>query len=278
MSTPRRRALHLDQAAITINGTPLHHWGLTATSEGIDPGSSTPAITWQDIPGADPIDTTLDDPYGYPAMSRRLILIHAAAIGNRYDIEETKQAVGALAGRRIRLGGVTPVGEYEGRLSIGSWTDHPTCGLTDMWSTCELSVDALACALGPVHTIPLDAAGVMTPLLVPGNRPTRPVLRQRVTLRDITPSAATFLMETRDGQRIRTTLTPSDSDMGSTHELIVDCDHHSATWDNIPVGVHLADDYPSLNPGRTSVRGDVTPRTMITRLDQTLLITPRWMT
>lgn len=181
MTMNRIRGLRLDKSRLTINGRPLGDLAVFAMAGGISIGEAEPVTMHQAIPGrSGGWDMTLDDEHGYPAMNRREITIRVAATGDHMEITEAKALIGSHNGRETTIGGLTELGVYRGRLSVGAWEDtHDTAGVLQ-WSICTLTLDAEPYAYGPEQRIDLPMDGKPVHALIQGNRPTWPVFHRLV--------------------------------------------------------------------------------------------------
>lgn len=276
----RIRGIRLDKSNLTIDGKPLADLAVFALTDGITIGESKPITVFQAAPGrSGSWDMTLDDIHGYPAMERREITIEAAATGDPMEITEAKALIGGFNGRSIRMGGLTDLGEFHGRLSVGAWQDRHDADGTLKWSACTLSLDAEPYAHGPTQRINLPVGDDFTEALILGNRPAWPTLHQQVheNTGSVTPVTATHTF-TADGRTIWAIAQHAGGKPDeAAHELTIDCEHRQALWKGKAATVPIDHDYPSMKPGRILLRASIWPDTNVARYSQYLTYTPRWL-
>lgn len=276
----RIRGLRLDRSRITIDGKPLSDLAVFTVAGGIAIGEAKPATTFHSVPGrSGGWDVTLDDPHGYPTLERREIAIQVDATGDPLEIEEAKGLIGRFNGRSVRIGGLTGLGEYHGRLSAGVWEDrHDTGGMTK-WSICQLTLDADPCAYGTPKRIDLPVDGKPVHARILGNRPTRPALHQLIDEKvdDVTPMATTHTF-TVNGQQVRAHSTLRGAGLwDEAHELILDCENRRTFWQGEPIPIAIDDDYPSMPPGPNTFAATIAPKTNVKKYPQYVTYTPKWL-
>ena len=280
MNTNRIRGLTLDKSRLTIDGRHLGDYAVFALAGGISIGESTPVTAFQPAPGrSGGWDTTLTDMYGYPAMERREITIQVAATGDPLEIEEAKTLIGGRNGRHVRIGGLTGLGEYRGRLSVGAWTDRHDAGGAIQWSVCTLTLDAEPYAYGPEQRIDMQLDGKPTHARILGNRPTPPVFHQLIDEKvdDVTPVATTHTF-TANSQTVHVANTLTGAGLwDDPHPLVIDCGQRHVTWRGEARAIAIDDDYPTVPPGHATFTGTVSPKTNVDQYTQYVTYTPRWL-
>ena len=281
MTMNRIRGLRLDKSRLTINGRPLGDLAVFAMAGGISIGEAEPVTMHQAIPGrSGGWDMTLDDEHGYPAMNRREITIRVAATGDHMEITEAKALIGSHNGRETTIGGLTELGVYRGRLSVGAWEDtHDTAGVLQ-WSICTLTLDAEPYAYGPEQRIDLPMDGKPVHALIQGNRPTWPVFHRLVQERaNVNMPVKVTHTFTVDGRTIRVDAPLAGAETAEdVHELLVDCENRQTLWRGEPRFIHLDDDYPSLRPGPVTLGGSMpTENVPVIGYTQYMTYTPRWL-
>ena len=276
----RIRGLRLDKSRITIDGKPLSDHAVFAIQGGITVGEAKPVTSFQSAPGrTGGWDMTLDDTHGYPALERREIGIQMAATGDPMEIEEAKALLGGDNGRDVRLGGITSLGEYHGRLSVGAWEDQYDTGGTVKWSVCQLTVDADPYAYGTPQRIDLPLNGKIMHARILGNRPTRPVLHQLVDEKvdDVTPVATTHTFIVNNQQVRACSMLKGAGLWDEPHELLLDCGNRRTTWRGEAIPIAIDDDYQSMSPGPATFAATITPKTNVKSYSQYVTYTPRWL-
>ena len=280
MNTNRIRGLTLDKSRLTIDGRHLSDHAVFTTAGGITIGESTPVTAFQAAPGrSGGWDTTLTDMHGYPAMERREITIQVAAAGDPLEIEEAKTLIGGHNGRHVRIGGLTGLGEYRGRLAVGAWTDRHDAAGTLQWSVCTLTLDAEPYAYGPEQRIDMQLDGKPTHARILGNRPTPPVFHQLIDEKvdDVTPVATTHTFTANDQTvHVANTLTGAGL-WDEAHPLVIDCEQRHVTWQGEARAIAIDDDYPTVPPGHATFTGTVSPKTNVKTYTQYVTYTPRWL-
>lgn len=277
----RIRGLRLDKSHISIDGRPLSDLAVFALENGISVGEAGPVTSFQSAPGrSGGWDMTLEDSHGYPALERREIGIQVAATGDPMEIMEAKALLGGVSGRVVRLGGLTNLGEFHGRLSVGAWEDQCDAAGTPMWSVCRLTVDADPYAYGTAQRIDLPVDGKAVHASILGNRPTFPVLHQLIDEKvdDVTPVATTHTF-TVNGRQVRAHGMLRGAGLwDDPHELVLDCEMRRTLWQGEPIPIAIDDDYPSMPPGPATFSATLSPKTNVKKYSQYVTYTPKWLT
>ena len=276
----RIRGLRLDKSHLAIDGKPLSDLAVFAVAGGTAIGDAKPVTTFQSAPGrSGGWDVTLDDQHGYPALQRREITIQVAATGDPMEISEAKTLIGSHSGRNVRMGGLTDLGEFHGRLAVGAWEDHHDAAGILQWSICTLTLDADPYAYGSTQRIDLPLDGKTMHARILGNRPTYPVLHQLVDEKvdDVTPVATTHTFTVND-QQVRAHSTLSGAGLwDEPHELLLDCEQRRTTWQGEAIPIAIDDDYPSMPPGPATFSATLSPKTNVKAYSQYVTYTPRWL-
>ncbi|WP_163196429.1 hypothetical protein [Bifidobacterium platyrrhinorum] len=280
MNTNRIRGLALDKSRLTIDGKHLSDYAVFTVAGGITIGEAKPVTSFQSAPGrSGGWDATLDDAHGYPAMNRREITVQIAATGDPMEIEEAKTLIGGRNGRHVRIGGLTSLGEYRGRLAVGAWADRHDAAGALQWSTCTLTLDAEPYAYGAEQRVDLLLDGKTTHAQILGNRPTPPVFHQLIDEKvdDVTPVATTHTFSANDSTaRVANTLTGAGL-WDDPHPLLIDCEQRKTTWRGEARAIAIDDDYPTVPPGPVTFSGTVSPKTNVKKYTQYVTYTPRWL-
>jgi hypothetical protein len=276
----RIRGLRLDKSHLSIDGKPLSDLAVFAVAGGITIGDAKPVTTFQSAPGrSGGWDMTLDDQHGYPALQRREISVQIAATGDPMEIGEAKTLVGGHNGRNVRVGGLTDLGEFHGRLYAGAWEDHHDAAGTIKWSTCTLTLNAEPYAYGSAQRIDLPVDGKAMHARILGNRPTYPTLHQLVDEKvdDVAPVSTTHTFAV-NGQQVHAYSTLRGAGLwDEAHELILNCENRRTTWQGEVIPIAIDDDYPSMPPGLSTFSATITPKTNVKSYAQFVTYTPRWL-
>lgn len=276
----RIRGLNLDKSHLSIDGKPLSDYAVFAVAGGIVIGDAKPVTTFQSAPGrSGGWDMTLDDQHGYPALQRREISIQIAATGDPMEIGEAKALVGGHNGCNVRVGGLTDLGEFHGRLYVGAWEDHHDVAGTNKWSTCTLTLDAEPYAYGSAQRIDLPADGKAMHVRILGNRPTYPTLHQLVDEKvdDVAPVATTHTFAV-NGKQVHAYSTFKGAGLwDEPHELLLDCGNRRTTWQGEAIPIAIDDDYPSMQPCPNTFAATIAPKTNVKSYAQFVTYTPRWL-
>ena len=172
------RRLYVDNGSgLLLAGKPLSYYGCFLGSDGVSIDESTADGQWVRVAGSPlSFDVSLTDVQGAVPTGMRTLHVHVGASGVEQDIVQAKTAIGALHGLKVRVGWRGLPGVYEGRLTVGVWSDvwdfSPETVLAA--STCMLTVTVNPYLVGePTQVLITNRLDVV--LAVGGNKPTPPM-------------------------------------------------------------------------------------------------------
>lgn len=177
------RRLYVDNGSgLLLAGKPLSYYGCFLGSDGVRVGESQADGQWVRVAGSTlSYDVSLTDVQGGIQSGMRELSIHVGASGCERDIVQAKTALGALHGMRVSVGWRGLPGVYEGRLTVGAWSDvwraDPAStlarGVSLVASTCTLKVTVNPYLVGEPTQVPITNR-LDVVLAVGGNKPTPP--------------------------------------------------------------------------------------------------------
>lgn len=247
------RRLYVDQSSgLLLAGKPLSYYGCFLGSDGVSIDESVAEGQYVRVAGSLlSFDVSLTDVQGAVPAGMRTLHVHVGASGVEQDIVQAKTAIGALHGLKVRVGWRGLPGYYEGRLSVGVWSDvwdfsQPAAqGVGLVASTCMLTVTANPYLVGELVRVPV-ASRVDVDLSVCGNKPTPPTF----TLHPVS-----VVQDIRLYVNGMTVTVPSSSASWSTGvTLTVDYERRVALVNSsvVPVGLYSRFDW--LRAGVNTVR------------------------
>lgn len=150
---------------LMLNGKCLDWYGVCLSGKEI--GEARPVVSYASVPGkSGHTDLTLEDGSGNAYMETRLVRFLFTAVGDSFEIMESKLRIGTLNGRIVEAWCTGFPGAFRGRMSVGEWNDSGRI------STVTVSIDSDPHLKGVDHELVL-AAGTNV-FSVEGNRPTFP--------------------------------------------------------------------------------------------------------
>lgn len=223
---------------VTIDGKPLAYYGVFLLRDGWTVDEADMSASYQSVPGRyGPIDISTVDGLGSVFVgSSRKVTLNVASAGALDMMAEAQHRLGALAGRRVSVGGLNAAGTWRGRLSVGSWEQTVETGGTPAAISTTLAIDADPLLYGAQRVQAL--AEGRTVFAVRGNRPAWPVFT-------LTPKSGARTLAVGDGTHAVTL-----PDVGSAYSgsVVVDCAAHAVRVNGNLSRITLNSDYFPLLP------------------------------
>lgn len=246
MSVYQRGSLPVDDMSVLVNGTPISSYGLWVTSAAMEIASGDPSTDMVEVPGRESVDLSLEDVQGAAIPERRTITLHVRTVGDESDIVSTKIRAGSLHGMTGSIRWRNLPGDYEGRISIGAWTDAYRHGRLATAET-DITFNAAPYLIGTVERVQKIQSGVPTLVRVEGNRPAPPVWT-------LTPDSGVTQVTISDDRGDSITVNPATEITGI---IVIDCAAQTARIAGNLAPVTIDSDYFALTSPyvRISVQG-----------------------
>lgn len=249
------RRLYVDNGSgLLLAGKPLSYYGCFLGSDGVSVGESQADGQWVRVAGS-PLsyDVSLTNVQGGIQSGMRELSIHVGASGCERDIVQAKTALGALHGMRVSVGWRGLPGVYEGRLTVGAWSDvwraDPAStlarGVSLVASTCTLKVTVNPYLVGEPVQVPIPNMADVA-LTVGGNKPTPPTFVLR-------PSAGVKTVHVIVNGRY-VTIPSVNASWSTAVTLMVDYERRVVLVNNSVIPVDLYSRFDWLKSGNNVVR------------------------
>ncbi|MBW3092640.1 3-hydroxy-3-methylglutaryl CoA synthase [Bifidobacterium sp. 82T10] len=240
MSQYHRSLLPVDNQSLTLNNTPISHYGTWLTNAALEIDATQPTTTITEIPGHTPIDQSLEDAIGSAIPNRRTITLHLRTIGDENDALQTKTKIGALAGTLGTIRWRNLPGEYRGRITVGAWQDVWSWGVWT-YAECDLTIDADPYLYDRQRSKPLKAGDNL--VRVDGNRPAWPTYT-------LTPANGAKSITVADKRGHHITINRGTAITG---QIVIDTSQSTARIAGNLVPVTIDSDYFPILPKTTTI-------------------------